>query len=284
MRISTLVLLLTMVLSACNPAATSGLTVTSTPDPLSTGDPVEVDVGAYSLLIHCYGSGSPVVVLEHGLGTDWTSWGHIYRGMPRDIRVCAYNRSYQTHTSLDYVEDLHNLLAGAGLEGPYVLVGHNFGGLNVILYADRYPAEVAGIVLENSLHPDQFAQLLAALPPESSNDSADLKSLRQWFSAPHQYGIDLTASSDQVRSITSLGDIPMFVLTSAAPNPDYGDIPADVQMQLDQEQQAMQQELTHLSSNTTQVTANTVDQVIHFYEPQLVINSIVKMVKAVRSE
>jgi pimeloyl-ACP methyl ester carboxylesterase len=248
------------------------------------GEPVEVDVGENSLQIHCYGKGNPVVVLEHGLTRDWTYWGHVYRDMPRDIRVCAYNRSFQAHTSQEYVEDLHALLSGAHLEGPYVLVGHDFGGLDVILYADRYPVEVAGIVLENSFHPDQFTRFLANLPPESSSDSADLKALRQKFGAPSQYGIDMAASFDQARAVKSLGDIPMIILTSASPNPELGDIPPDVQVKLDQEQLALQKELASLSSDAKQVIATTNEQVIHFYEPQLVIDMIVKLVNEIRSE
>jgi pimeloyl-ACP methyl ester carboxylesterase len=284
MRISTLVLLLVIVLSACNPASTSKLTDTTSLDPLSIGQPVDVDLGDYSLQIHCYGTGSPVVVLEHGFGTDWTYWNNIYMGMPRDVRVCAYNRSFKAHTSQEYVEDLHALLAGAHIEGPYVLVGHNFGGLNVVLYADRFPAEVAGIVLENSLHPDQFTRFMAALPPESPSDSAGLKVLRQKFASPSQYSIDLDASFDQARSVKSLRDIPTIVLTSASPNLEWRDIPADVQAKLDQEQQAMQNELTRLSSDSKQIIATTNQQVIHFYEPQLVIEAIVNMVEFVRSE
>jgi pimeloyl-ACP methyl ester carboxylesterase len=279
MRIPTLVLLLAIVMSACAPASTSELKVVTTLGPLSSGKPIDVDVGDYSLQLHCFGTGDPVVVLEHGLGTDWTYWGHIYNGMPRDIRVCAYNRSFKAHTSQEYVEDLHALLAGAGLEGPYVLVGHSFGGNNVILYADRYPAEVAGIVLENSLHPDHFTRLLAALPLESPSDSSDLTALRQKFAAPTQYSIDLNASFDQARPVKSLGDIPMIVLTSASPNPEWGDIPADVQAKLDQEQQTMQKELVGLSSNSKQIIASTNQQVIHHYEPQLVIEAIVNLVK-----
>jgi len=282
MRISTLVLLLAIALSACGPASTSGQM--GTPDPLSFGDPVEVNVGDHSLQLHCFGTGSPVVVLEHGLGTDWTSWGHIYNNMPRDIRVCAYNRSFKAHTSAEFVQDLHALLAGAHLTGPYVLVGHSFGGLDAILYADRFPGEVAGIVLENALHPNQFTRFLAALPPESSGESPDLKALRQKFGAPSQYGIDLNASFDQARPVKSLGDIPVIVLTSASPNPEWGDIPADVQAKLDQEQQAMQKELAGLSSNSTQTIAATNKQVIHFYEPQLEIDTIVKLVKEIQSD
>src|SRR4028118_622117 len=38
----------------------------------------------------------------------------------------------------------------AGVGGPYVRVGHSFGGANVQLYAAEYPKEVAGMVLVDS--------------------------------------------------------------------------------------------------------------------------------------
>ena len=43
-------------------------------------------------------------------------------------------------------EELHTLLARAGEKPPYVLVGHSFGSFDVLMYAHKYPAEVAGIV------------------------------------------------------------------------------------------------------------------------------------------
>jgi pimeloyl-ACP methyl ester carboxylesterase len=55
--------------------------------------------------------------------------------------------------------ELHALLSKAGIEGPYVLVGHSFGGLYMQTYAARYPDEVAGVALiDSSTDPDQFSQ------------------------------------------------------------------------------------------------------------------------------
>jgi pimeloyl-ACP methyl ester carboxylesterase len=45
------------------------------------------------------------------------------------------------------VDDLHKVLKAARIRTPVVLVGHSLGGLHAILYADRYQAEVAGLVL-----------------------------------------------------------------------------------------------------------------------------------------
>jgi pimeloyl-ACP methyl ester carboxylesterase len=44
----------------------------------------------------------------------------------------------------------------AGIDGPFVLVGHSKAGLYVREYAALYPKEVSGLVLLDSSHPDQF--------------------------------------------------------------------------------------------------------------------------------
>jgi pimeloyl-ACP methyl ester carboxylesterase len=55
--------------------------------------------------------------------------------------------------------ELHTLLSKAGIEGPYVLVGHSFGSMYMQTYAARYPDEVAGVALvDSSTDPDQFSQ------------------------------------------------------------------------------------------------------------------------------
>lgn len=53
---------------------------------------------------------------------------------------------------------LHTLLVNADTEGPYVLVGHSYGGLYTQMYAARYSDEVAGVALVDSSHPEQFTR------------------------------------------------------------------------------------------------------------------------------
>lgn len=57
------------------------------------------------------------------------------------------------------VQELHTLLHLAGVPGPYILVGHSLGGINVRLYASTYPEEVVGIVLVDSAHEDQLEKI-----------------------------------------------------------------------------------------------------------------------------
>jgi pimeloyl-ACP methyl ester carboxylesterase len=45
------------------------------------------------------------------------------------------------------VDELHLLLGKSGEDGPFLLVGHSLGGLNMQVYANTYPEEVTGLVL-----------------------------------------------------------------------------------------------------------------------------------------
>ena len=66
-------------------------------------------------------------------------------------------------TSVQIVKELHALLEAARETGPYVLVGHSFGGYNVRLYNHEYPNEVAGVVLVDASHEDQVSRMSPAL-------------------------------------------------------------------------------------------------------------------------
>lgn len=132
-----------------------------------------VDIGGYKLNINCTGQGSPTVVLEAGLGVPAVSWRAVQAGIAKFTRVCSYDRAgYEwsdpgpmPRTTSQSVKELHTLLQNAGERPPYVLVGHSFGGTNVRIYASRYPAQIAGVVLadtgnENMKFPNSIAQVL----------------------------------------------------------------------------------------------------------------------------
>lgn len=120
-----------------------------------------VDVGGHRLHLACTGSGSPTVVLEPGGGEMAANLGWITPTVARSTHVCVYDRSGRgwsesgdtAQDGAQIATDLHTLLHRADVPGPYVLAGHSFGGLYVLAFADRYPDEVAGMVLVDSTAP-----------------------------------------------------------------------------------------------------------------------------------
>jgi pimeloyl-ACP methyl ester carboxylesterase len=126
-----------------------------------------VDVGGYSLHINCVGQGSPTVILDAGSGLFSAQWVRVQQEVSGTTRVCAYDRAGMGWSEMgpdprdagQISGELHTLLGKAGIEGPYVLVGHSFGGMYMQTYAARYPDEVAGVALvDSSTEPDQFSQ------------------------------------------------------------------------------------------------------------------------------
>lgn len=57
-------------------------------------------------------------------------------------------------TSVTNARELHDLLHTANLPAPYVLVGHSFGGLNMLAFTEMYRRDVAGLVLVDATAPD----------------------------------------------------------------------------------------------------------------------------------
>ena len=116
--------------------------------------------------------------------------------------------------------DLHELLQRAAIPGPYVLVGHSFGGLLVRLFAHWYRGDTAGLVLVDSMHEDQFAVFGPRFPAPTAHDSPALSQLRAFWTVgwrePNSTteGIDFPESIAQAQEIAAFGQLPIEVLTA----------------------------------------------------------------------
>jgi pimeloyl-ACP methyl ester carboxylesterase len=127
--------------------------------------------GGRRLQLDCRGAGAPTVVLESGLDSYGSlAWASVHDSIARTTRVCAYSRagimwSDAATGELDartVARDLHAALAGGGESMPVVMVGHSLGGPYVMTFTGLYGRDVAGMVLVDATHPDQFARFREA--------------------------------------------------------------------------------------------------------------------------
>src|SRR5207248_5808048 len=64
--------------------------------------------------------------------------------------------AHQPRTAQQIAQELHPLLKAAGVTGPYVLVGHSFGGYVTRAFAHLYREDVVGMVSVDSIHPAEW--------------------------------------------------------------------------------------------------------------------------------
>jgi len=271
-----------------------------------------VDVGGYRLHINCVGAGSPTVVIDAGWG-DWSAnWSWVQPEVAKTTRVCTYDRAGMGYSDAgplprnagQFAKELHTLLHQANIPGRYVLVGHSLGGLPVRVFAHEYAAEVAGVVLIESMSPAQFPQsptnptpqtasqssrfsipflfariglvrlfagplgFTPTLPPEAQNAftafSVTARSIQAW----EDEGAGMLESGAQARAVRTFGDLPLIVLSRGLDQkPDW---------------QAMQAELLQLSSNSRQLIAEKSGHNIEIDQPEAAVAAIVKIVEQLR--
>lgn len=228
---------------------------------------------------------APTVILEAFMASMSANWAWVQQQLTPEFRVISYDRaglgwSEPGTGRLDAAfsaAELHTALGGAGCRPPYVLAGHPYGGLVVRAFADRHPDEVAGLVLVDASHPQQWARIPASrggrtvawgnrltaalarvgvlrlLHVERSYiaglPARQYAEMRAYLARPDGWRIGADGllawarwSRDQVDAAGDLGDLPLVVL-SVTEQSRYGDVLT-----------RLQAELVSLSSSSRHVT------------------------------
>ena len=290
LRVIMLLLLIGTMLAACT---------ASTPKSIPTlSDPFDekVDVGGYGLRIHCAGQGSPTVIIETGFGEpgvekETSSWINVANEIEKTTRICLYDRAGlgssdvapgENRTRQDMVKDLHTLLVNGNIPSPYILVGHSIGGFHVLVFASKFPDKVVGMVLVDSSHPDQWSAINAVLPPESPDEPESLKRIRIIPPASLPEKMDIPTSIKQVKTVKSLGNLPLVVLSHSPTWSIDPNLSPELSEKIEQIWGNQQNEFANLSSNSTHVIATKAGHYIQVDEPQLVIDAILKVIAEAR--
>ena len=308
------VLALITLLSLPIPVVAQSATPAAASPVVTTGDfGGLVDIGGRSLYLECRGSGGPTVILEAGFRSRADYWTDdliqpdaprtmVFAGVAAFTRVCAYDRPGTTtvidgalqpsrsdpvampRTALESVQDLDALLQAAQVPGPYVLVGHSYGGMLARLYASTYPNGIAGMVLvdafseglEDQMATEQWTayEELFQPVPDALAGYEDLE-----FT-------DLDTSASQVREATAatpLRPIPLVVLSRGQVMQMPTDLPGGLTGEgLEHAWTVEQDRLAALLPDARHEVAHESEHYIQLQQPELVIEAVHEVVDAVR--
>jgi pimeloyl-ACP methyl ester carboxylesterase len=111
--------------------------------------------GGRRLMLYHTGMGTPAVVVEAGAGAFGLDYFNLSELCAKRTTCVLYDRAGSGwsdpvpsgRSARAIVTDLHDALSKAGIEGPYLLVGHSIGGLLVRAFAQHFPDDVVGLVL-----------------------------------------------------------------------------------------------------------------------------------------
>lgn len=287
-----------------------------------------VEINGFRLHIYCSGNNiksGPTVILDAGLNQPAYSWILVQRGVEKFARVCSYDRAGHglsdlgpnPRTSIEIAKELQSLLHKAAVKGPYILVGHSMGGINMRIFETLYPNEVYGMVLVDASHEDQD-KLFSALPqpkpplkmrmtmffikhvpligwelisggniPPKSKLFSD-EEWKYYLSVLNSYNSfvstgkekeSFTANSLALKKMNqSLGNMPLVVITHGMRPPT--DDPALLAAQNDAEKiwAQLQDQLAQLSTNSRHIIAYNSGHMIPLEEPDIITGAIKNMI------
>jgi pimeloyl-ACP methyl ester carboxylesterase len=258
---------------AAQVASTSS--TTASPRPTRDVDQlVRIDSG--QMHIHCTGAGNATVVLIAGWDGGDGSWDAIEPGITNQARVCSYAKlgtgnsgpAPVTQTFATQAADLHAVLRASNEPGPYVVLGHSFGGAEAVTFASQYSDEVAGLLLLDA-SPTTWPATVCSVP--AFQPVCDLM---------HDPGhdaerLDVFSAFNDVSGITSLGGLPMTVMTGAHRQADG--LTLDELARLDAVWAQGQQHWSSLSSNSSIVTVEHTGHHIEIDQPAMVSEALLKL-------
>jgi pimeloyl-ACP methyl ester carboxylesterase len=274
---------------------------------------VMVNLGTHRLHLYCLGTNEPTAIIDVGLGATSLEWLRVLDSAQVHQRTCVYDRAGyawsdpgpQPRTSVRIANELATLLERSATPGPYVLVGHSFGGLNMQMFAKLYPQRVAGLVLVDASHPQQAERF--SLPPLNLNTAPATRNGLPVFSdrqAPVQLPqalrdltmlfmlmpksknvigdeyVNMRQSAAQVATEPFPPQLPLLVLTRGR----HGAPATPQAVQIETVWLGLQTELAGQSAYAAHLLASNSGHHIHLDQPRLVADAIALIVDVARQQ
>jgi pimeloyl-ACP methyl ester carboxylesterase len=240
---------------------------------------VDINIGDYNLRTLMSGSGQPTVIFISGLSDKLSVWNKVQPTVAGYATTISYDRGGvgdsddgpDPRTGLAVVEELHQLLAVLNPPKPYVLVAHSLGGMFARLYANQYPADIAGMVLIEARHEDQDKVEALNLQPKTAADSqlfGELDAEIIGGDGPTGEFVNQQNTYEELKDNENIPPIPLAVLraeitSTTGDNPKLNDIKI-----------MFQDEMALLSPNSQKINVANSGHVVQTDQPQAVIDAI----------
>lgn len=178
----------------------------------------EAQVDGHRVAYQVLGTGGPAIVMISGLGDGMQSFRTVADELAKSATVIIYDRpgygasspSSGLADAESAARDLAAVLAQSGIKGPYVLVGHSLGGLYAEYFAARHPAQIAGLVLEES-RPSDFTRRCEAAGIAMCAPTGLM--VRMLPKGAHDEVASLTTTMSQVDSAGPVHGAPVLVMS-----------------------------------------------------------------------
>ena len=271
-------------------AITTITTISPTPTVARPTETIDQLVSAESAQVHvrCVGQGDTTVVLIAGFGGDTTGWVKVEPAIATRARVCSYDRpgtgtsgpATSTTTFLTQATELREVLSTIGEPGPYLVVGHSFGGAEAVTFASLFADEVIGVVLIDA-PPTTWPAALCAVPDDGSEAAAMVHGTCTDSFLPTGNGehLDVFTAFAKATDVVTLGSIPMTVISAVVRTLPEGLAASEV-VRLTHAWDDGQQQWARLSTVSHVVPVENTGHHIELDHPDIIIDQITSLLPA----
>ncbi|MCM3737591.1 alpha/beta hydrolase [Bacillus cytotoxicus] len=234
-----------------------------------------VQISGVKLFTKLYGekTDKPTIVMDAGYGDYSKAWNAIITEVSLLTEVLIYDRaglgnsekSPNPRTSQQMVEELNQLLIKMKIHPPYILVGHSFGGVNMRIYATKYPHNVAALLLVDSTPEDYKERFLPTMSKKFQ------QAYNNQFIHESTYD-EFTASLKQLKQTKQQLNVPLIVL-SAGKKDHYSKKSQELWNE-------MQKEILEISTKSELIIAEDSAHYIQNDEPFVVIDAMQRLLNS----
>ncbi|MCA1065891.1 alpha/beta hydrolase [Rossellomorea aquimaris] len=117
-----------------------------------------IKINDHQIEVQFKGDKGPLLVVLTGMGCSFEEWYEVIQTLHKTCRVLTFHRQGLGESELgngiqntaSTVSDLAEILHHFGIDEPFYIMGHSYGGLCVQHFAKVHPEKVAGVILVDS--------------------------------------------------------------------------------------------------------------------------------------